>query len=295
MDNLRLNIDSFHKAGEPEKPLFLASNFSEDFLGTDSNLYRVTVEKAEFPIANMDIFLNTKEDLWITFEDGRKSDREVKVIKGGFKNIQQFIDAINSVLDNYESGVSYGKFTFDSDSLLISYEADFSGPEHPINVHDVKIYFSQRLRYFLDFMSGGFYSNPNSKGESRLGLKQEADFKSVQEISTAARMYEFKAIRIFSPSLNLAPYFLYDHESKTLVRTTMLTEIVLNSAMYSSGNTNILYIPSVFRYSDIQSGGLSIRNITFYALVHYATGEDVNLITKPSDYTSITLAFSLKK
>ena len=118
MDNLRINIDSFHKAGEPENPLFLASNFSEDFLGTDSNRYQVTVEKAEFPIANMDIFLNTKDDLWITFEDGRKSDREVKVIKGGFKNIQQFIDAVNLVLDSYETDFNYGKFTFDTETEL---------------------------------------------------------------------------------------------------------------------------------------------------------------------------------
>ena len=302
-DILRVNIDSYNTdTSGATTPVLLSASFSEDILDENAGEYQVTLEKAEFPISNMDLFLNNKKDLYISFEESGLV--QTFYIKGSYKTIQDLIDAVNKIMTSEYSvtpigpgtpSTDYGSFTYDPETELITYEGDLTDPNHPITTHGIKVYFSRRLKFFLDFIPE-LYGNPwpVDTGPYPLRLEDYKEMIYTQRRSSVSRIYQMKSIRIFSPSLNQRSYFVMDYDKKTLVKTTLLTEIVINSAMFNADNVNVLYIPSVFRYSDIESSGLSIRNLMIYAMVHYSTGEDVNLMSSGGDYVSLTLCFSKK-
>ena len=113
-----------------------------------------------------------------------------------------------------------------------------------------------------------------------------------QTKSFFADILNLKSFRIYS-TIPTEAFWLYDQAQGTMVKSDLLTEIVYNTKEMT-GNTNLLYIPSVFRRSSMTDAG-EIASFRLWITAYYFNGREVHLTMDRNAYVSITLVFERKE
>jgi hypothetical protein len=304
----RLNVDGMNKTSEVKSADI--TNHTSDIILRYPQDYDITVEKAEIPISQvpMDviekpyrIIIDYPKDLppHPTLQPGENYFE----VGGSYFTISEFLGKVNAIINNNIgpsiTGGSFGFKKLDGRNSRILYKFGDASDRAALAI-GVEIYFERGIRELLDGFPTLYEEMPfGYLGETEKFFKlnwnqylgsETGVVLSEQPYYMLTRFYGFKSVRIYS-NMPTLPYKVFDQDTNTLRNTNMLTEIVLNSDDYPDGYGTTLYIPNVYRQTEMTgTQALSSFNLWFY--IHYRNGVDVRLNMAPNEYLSVTLYFT---
>lgn len=303
----RLNVDGMNKTSMV-KPADI-TNYSNATIISYPKDYDVTVEKAEIPISQVPMDVIEKPYRIIidypknlpphpTLQPGENYFE----VGGSYYTIPEFLGKVNEIINhNIGPTVTGGSFGFKQqegrDSRIL-YKFGDAGDRAALSV-GVEIYFERGIRELLDGFPTLYEEMPfGYLGETEKFFKlnwpqylgsETGVVLTEQPYYMLTRFYGFKAVRIFS-NMPTQPYKIFDQDNNTLRDTNMLTEIVLNSDDYPNGYGTTLYLPNVFRQTEM-TGTQALASFNLWFYIHYRNGMDVRLNMAPNEYISLTLYF----
>lgn len=260
----------------------------------NSSDYLLIVEKLECPLSLAPLYTDTREfKILVDVKDA--ANIPVGMAKGYnlltiphkiHYSIDDFIYHINKTLATLFGVYQIPQFGFDYDNNKCKFTI-MNPDQANLNLFD--IFLDQRLKRIFDYFN---YPGSLMYMGSPYYQIQIANIvgTTYQYKSTLNRFYKFKSIRVYSRTLPLGTYKVYNQNLDSMVNTDMITEIVINSAEFDPAQENILLMPFYQKLIEL-TGNKEIKDFDIYFKIHYTTGPDHLLTMSPEEYASITMLF----
>lgn len=294
---IRLTLDNSNITGTPKPIGFNIVNTSNPFVSNAVD-YEVFLEKCELPIPKDLPLVVSDSPVKITFEATIKLDKDPifhpdslfhhMELPREYRTLTELASAINEKLSLLSEPYRWCTLTVDTNDRLV-----FEVTNHLV---------AAKTRIWVDGMFLSAFEDMSGVGDEARMIQgheyfelvnpQPADKPYGQSKNHFVDVCNLKAFRLYS-SLPTEAHFLFDQVRGTIVQSNLWAEIIYNTREMI-GNTNILYIPSIFKRCSMTDAG-EISSFTVLVCAYYANGREVQLRMDRNSYVSITMVFERKE
>lgn len=291
---IRLILDNSNVRATPKQVSFDLIN-SHNFVDNASD-YEVYVEKSEIPFPKTLPFLVSGSEVRIVLEATDKVDKDpifgedlfkVFTLQREYRDLRAIASAINEVIYNQlGSGYQWARLTTDDNKILSLVVTNSA------NAGKTKIWIDSMFHTLFEELPR-FNEDTNLFGNEYFELVslKETDHTYKPTNSYITDIFNLKSFRFYT-SLPSEPTWLYEQVPGTMVKSSLIGEVVYNSKEMT-GNTNLLYIPNVFRHSSLTDAG-PIARFQVTCSAYYFNGHEIPLTMDRNTYFSMTITFVRK-
>ena len=301
-DIIRAVFDNYNNTTRPKELEFITSSLTSviDRPGD----YHVTIEKLEVPINNkfMPIDNDTEPFRFCIFSDDKGASPKLPFgphyysFEGPFYSVDDFLKKINDVI---LKDLGLGQFVLEEENdekwiYFLANSDDFPLFELYTMYFDLRMVDLLSFEYNLNdsIVNNGVDYVKFNEVKSFSVPSPQFIFKTKQQTFTFPKFYKLKSIRVFT-DLPIDYTFMYDMQSRGLSKQALLGEVSYNS-MQMYKNSNLLYIPNIFRYVSLTNSS-SVDAFRIWFRYIYANGGQNVCFLDVNEYCSITIAFKRKE
>lgn len=291
---IRLNLDNCNFTNRQKEVGFKIVN--TDNILNNAEDYELCIEKADIPIEkNLPLF-NWHNDIRITLEAMDKTEKDPIFVGDSvtvsfslprqFSSLKEIASEINKIIYSKLSETYRWAYLSTEDDEKITLRV-----ENQNQISKTRIWIDG---VFSDLFTGFVENNGRVvQGVESFQLfpPKPTDGSYTQSKGHLEDFFNLKTFRVYS-SLPTTPFWLYDQESGTMVKSNLVGEIIFN-AKDMIGNKNLLYIPFVFRQTSMLDAG-SISKFDLWVHAYYSNTMEQPVTMGKNGYVSVTFAFSRK-
>ena len=291
---IHLNLDNSNVTSSTKNVAFNIVN-TKNFIDNAFD-YEVYIEKSEIPFPKDLPYVVSNNPVSIVLEATDKNDKDPIFGNELFKTFQlpreyhdlpSIIEAINSVIyDKLTEAYRWARLSTEDNRIMsLSVMNAASAPKTKIWIDGMfTSLFEEIPRDNIDtYIQGHQYF-------------ELVSYKDINHVYTQSRSYmaeivNLKTFRLYS-TLPTESYWLYNQNTGDMVPSNLFGEVIYNSKeMY--GNTNLLYIPYIFKPNSMTDAG-AISKFEVWCTAYYFNGREIPLTMTRNTYFSITFTFERK-